>query len=299
MLDIDALPRGLKLHYLGGLEIVAGRYRDHTLPRHSHDGLMLSLLGDGIQKVHYKGASHNAGAGSIVAIPPHGVHGAEPEGSDGWMFHSITVPVDVLESVHPEGGRFACQSVMVDDVLSHLFKRLFTSFTGESALHQETALFRLVEHFLKAHTHISDFPQHRRTEKRAVEISKDYLADNLDRNVTLDELAKVARMDKFLLVRCFTDILGISPHAWHRQRQFQKSLELLSRGARIAEVAAQTGFADQSHLTRVFKKMTGITPGTYRKDHLTLLTGRGSVLPPDIWPRLHDLPGPDNRAVSS
>ncbi|MFN3527279.1 MAG: AraC family ligand binding domain-containing protein, partial [Paracoccus sp. (in: a-proteobacteria)] len=63
MTDLDALPRGLKLNDLGGLEIVAGRYRDHTLPRHSHDGLMLSLVRDGIQKVYYNGTSHYAGAG--------------------------------------------------------------------------------------------------------------------------------------------------------------------------------------------------------------------------------------------
>jgi hypothetical protein len=80
----DCIPRGLKLHDLGGIEVVAGRYRDHVLPRHFHNGLMLSLLSDGMQAQHYRGVTRAAGAGMILAVPPNEVHSAEPGVKDGW-----------------------------------------------------------------------------------------------------------------------------------------------------------------------------------------------------------------------
>lgn len=286
MTDLNLLPRGLKLHNFGGLEIVSGRYREHPLPRHSHDALMLSLLRDGVQKVQYNGAAHYAGPGAIVAIPPHGVHGAEPTESDGWMFHSVNVPIEMLERIHPEGASFCCEPVLEDAQLSRLLEHLLRCLPMGDTLQRDLALSEMLNYFFGTHAKVADVPEYRLTEKRAVEVSKEYLYDNLDRNVTLDELSKAARMDKFLLVRCFTEILGISPHAWHVQCRFQKSVELLSRGKRIADVAAATGFTDQSHLTRVFKKMTGITPGTYRRDHLKIRDSEDATLLADFWPRI-------------
>ncbi len=102
---------------------------------------------------------------------------------------------------------------------------------------------------------------------------RSYLSAHLHRNVTLADLSRVARMDRYLLVRSFTNIIGMPPHAWHSQQRLHKCFELLSRGGEVADIAAATGFADQAHLTRAFKRATGITPGRFRKDHIRLGAG--------------------------
>jgi AraC-like DNA-binding protein len=283
----ETIPRGLKLHNLGGIEVVAGRYRDHVLPRHSHDGLMLSLLSDGVQALHCRGVTHFADAGKILAVPPHEVHAAEPGVEGGWYYHTITIPSDVLERHHPQGARFLCETAICDDDMKRVLQTLFRSLNGAPVLAQEEALLDVLEHFLTRHTRLPQRASHKPIELRAVETCKAYLAAYLHRNVTLTELAQLARIDRFLLVRCFTNIVGIPPHAWHMQQRLHKSFEMLSKGQSVADVAAATGFADQAHLTRAFKRVTGITPGRLRKDHLAFQSQPATSRPRIAWP----LPG--------
>jgi AraC-like DNA-binding protein len=71
------------------------------------------------------------------------------------------------------------------------------------------------------------------------------------------------------------------------QQRLHKSFEMLSKGQSVADVAAATGFADQAHLTRAFKRVTGITPGRLRKDHLAFQSQPATSRPRITWP----LPG--------
>jgi AraC-like DNA-binding protein len=59
--------------------------------------------------------------------------------------------------------------------------------------------------------------------------------------------------------------MGLAPHAYFEQVRVNRARRLLRAGASIADVAMDLGFSDQSHLNRHFKKLTGITPGTYRR----------------------------------
>lgn len=267
MINTETIPRGLKLHHLGGIEIVAGRFRNHALPRHSHDGLMLSLVSDGVQKLQYKGVTHLAGAGTLLAIPPNEVHSAEPGEVEGWLYHTITIPSEMLDQYRNEGSHFFCETLIFDIRMKDFLVKLFQSLNDAPVLEQEEALMDVLERFLTQHAGLPQKIVYKPTEKRVVNICQEYLAECVDRNVSLAELSEIAQINRFQLVRCFTNIVGMPPHAWHIQRRFQKSLELLSKGNSIADVAAETGFADQAHLTRTFKRMTGITPGRYRKGH--------------------------------
>lgn len=266
----DFVPRGFKLHDLGGVEVVGGLYRNHVLPRHSHDGLMLSLICDGVQAIQCRGSTHLADTGKIVAVPPNEAHSGSPGSDQGWHYYTITIPSDTLREHRPDGSRFLCDTLVSDPAMSQVLAQLFRSLGSASVLAREVALQDVVEMFLSRHAGLIARGRQKPTELRAVEICKDYLNSRLDQNVSLNDLSQVARIDRFLLVRCFTQIVGIPPHAWHMQRRLDRSLALLSKGEAVAEVAVATGFADQAHLTRLFKRFTGITPGRYRKDNLSL-----------------------------
>lgn len=270
MIENEFVPRGFKLHDLGGVEVVSGWYRNHVLPRHSHDGLMLSLMCDGVQALRYRGSTHLADAGKVVAVPPNEAHAASPGSDQGWRYYTITIPSEMLRDYRSDGSRFLCDTLISDPSLKQSLAELFRSLGNHSVLAREEALQNVVGMFLRRHAGLSPRGRQRPTEARAVEICKAYLSSRLDQNVSLSDLSQVARIDRFLLVRSFTQIVGIPPHAWHLQRRLDRSLTLLSMGEDIAEVAVATGFSDQAHLTRLFKRFTGITPGRFRKDNLSL-----------------------------
>ena len=69
---------------------------------------------------------------------------------------------------------------------------------------------------------------------------------------------------RFQLVRSFRAEVGMPPYAWLAQYRVGRARILLEQGCRPAEAAAATGFADQAHLTRWFRRVVGVTPGAYR-----------------------------------
>lgn len=85
-----------------------------------------------------------------------------------------------------------------------------------------------------------------------------------DARVTLAELAALAGVSRFQLLRGFAREVGITPHAYLVQRRVCVARKLLANGQTPAQAAIQAGFADQSHMTRAFVRHLGITPGRYR-----------------------------------
>ncbi|MFD8141701.1 helix-turn-helix domain-containing protein [Streptomyces sp. NPDC059708] len=96
---------------------------------------------------------------------------------------------------------------------------------------------------------------------------RDYIHLHLGRRITLEELSTVAGVSSAHLNRLFRASLGESPHQYVlRQRVERARSALLHTDASIADIAVAHGFADQSHLTRVLRRTTGLTPRVLRED---------------------------------
>lgn len=93
-----------------------------------------------------------------------------------------------------------------------------------------------------------------------------YVEANLDRNIPLDELAGVVQLSAFHFTRKFRVSFGCPPHAWVLRRRLAHAQRLLARkDVPLKVVAARCGFADQSHMTRLFRRLLGVTPAECRK----------------------------------
>jgi AraC family transcriptional regulator len=95
---------------------------------------------------------------------------------------------------------------------------------------------------------------------------EDYIEQNIFRNITLEELANICNCTSVQFARKFQIHYGVRPHAYVLGRKVERACQLLRKDRLpLKEIALLSGFADQSHLNRVFRRHMNITPAEYRK----------------------------------
>lgn len=98
-----------------------------------------------------------------------------------------------------------------------------------------------------------------------IESVRSHLRDHVADPVRLDDLARLAGRSRCHLLRMFQQATGLPPHAYQTQLRVEAAKDLLAAGHAISHVAAETGFSDQSHFSRVFRDLTGATPRQYQQ----------------------------------
>ncbi|MBB3236795.1 AraC family transcriptional regulator [Phyllobacterium endophyticum] len=94
----------------------------------------------------------------------------------------------------------------------------------------------------------------------------DYIEDAIDHDLRLSTLAAIAGMSTHHFAHSFQQTIGMSPHSYVLVRRIERARALLHRGgAPLVDVALACGFSSQSHLTTVFRRCLGLTPGEYRR----------------------------------
>jgi AraC family transcriptional regulator len=94
----------------------------------------------------------------------------------------------------------------------------------------------------------------------------DYIHEHLDAELSLDHLAAVVRMSPYHFARLFKGSTGMPPHQYVIARRVERAKGLLRHSQRfaLADIAAEVGFSSQSHFTRHFKRLVGVTPRHFR-----------------------------------
>lgn len=256
---------------LGGIELLHASFVTHTYGKHAHDTFALGVLESGAQSFQYRGARRNLFPGDIVLINPGEVHTGQSEHPDGYVYRMLYPAPELVERATTElsGGRrdlpFFPEPVVRDEALAGVLRRVHRGLESMAPrLERESLLLTLLAAIVARHAAPAPVPAPTVHEPWAVARAREYLESCYERNVSLAELAGVAGLSQFHLVRVFQATVGISPHAYLDQVRVARAKELLTAGLPIAHVAAATGFADQSHLTRRFKRLVGVTPGRYQ-----------------------------------
>jgi AraC family transcriptional regulator len=93
----------------------------------------------------------------------------------------------------------------------------------------------------------------------------DYIQDNLDQSLSLDELARQVGISQYYFCSLFKQSVGVSPWQYVIERRIERAKELLRTSEMsLSEIALLCGFANQNHLNRHFRKLVGVTPKAYR-----------------------------------
>ncbi len=96
--------------------------------------------------------------------------------------------------------------------------------------------------------------------KEVLERLRDYVIAHLDEPIEVDTLAAIAGRSPFHFTRVFTRSVGVTPHRYVVHLRLQRAIELVrDRRSGLADIAARTGFADQSHLSRWVRRVHGVS----------------------------------------
>jgi AraC family transcriptional regulator len=147
-------------------------------------------------------------------------------------------------------------SILAVHLLRHYAQSADGSALGSSAALQDASAVAPAEGGARNGAH-----------SRAVSDALEFIHANYARELSLGDIAGAAHLSPFHLARLFKQSLGVSPHQYLIQVRVNNARWLLSAGSgerSLAEVASAVGFADQSHLTRHFKRVTGLTPRQFR-----------------------------------
>jgi AraC-like DNA-binding protein len=252
-----------------GIEAVAA---DTALAfgRHTHEQFGVGLIARGAQKSASGRGMVEAGAGDIVTVNPGEVHDGTPIGDGGRSWQMLYLdPVivgelatDIAEGRTAAAFEFSAPTVR-DTRMACLFSQLFQAMTcshaGQAGLEADQAMLLFLGGLLQPRD------EEQRSVPGGIASARAMIDDDPAALLTLTALAREAGLSRYQFLRSFARATGLTPHAYLMQRRIHRARQLIGRGMRLAEVAAESGFSDQSHMTRLFVRSFGLAPGTYAR----------------------------------
>lgn len=242
--------------------------------RHWHATHGVGLVERGAQRSASGRGMVDAQAGDLITTNPGEVHDGHPLGGTSRRWRMVYFEPGVLSAMVGEASVAAdveiTRPVIQDSLLSQALRQLFdrlegwgaeSSTRGIDALACDESLAEVCA--LLAHRHSTCAPLH----EAAADVKRvrDRLADELLDPPSLDELATMVGLSKYQVLRRFEKTYGVPPHAWLLQQRAEQARALIRRGDSLVAAASSSGFADQSHMTRVFTRQFGFTPGAWQR----------------------------------
>ena len=241
----------------------------HEYRPHSHRTWTIAVVQRGAARFEVDSTRQRADAGELFVLEPEAVHTGMAAVPEGWAYKVLYVEPSVLDDWAQRDGpapRAARWVVFRDHALRAALERAHTALALEApGLAVEESVLEAIAG-LTPHLRGTAVTERReRGEHAAVRRARVHLQERWDQPVSLAELAGVAGLSRFELIRRFRQQNGLTPHAFQRDLRIAQARAMLGDGVPPAAVAAACGFADQPHLSRVFKRMVGVTPGAYAR----------------------------------
>lgn len=256
---------------IGNLELLHAAYKLQTFSPHFHEGHVIGVIEKGCLGFDYRGERVIAGAGEINMADPGEVHNGFAVSEEGWQYRMFYLRPGQLDRLFNECCDqtklipFFKKGVIRDSAFSEKIRTLHQDFENPavSLLEKESRFYSVMTGFVLRYSLQKAVPKYPGPEKSRVMKIKEYMESFYDTDISLEDLSRMAGISRYYLLRVFERETGLTPHTYLNLVRVKRARQIMEKGISIIEAAHATGFFDQSHLNRIFKKFYGITPGQF------------------------------------
>jgi AraC-like DNA-binding protein len=243
----------------------------HHFSRHFHDHYVIELVVNGVDSFYCDGKNYTAETNQLVLINPGEVHTGNTVSDIPLQYYSLYPDKKAIQRVAAAlnisfNGDFCFPRSLVDQsLLAQKFRSFFLSLSpGSQLLGQQELFFDCMYELLHP---VGSFQyQSMRADAKDVRVQLliDFIRSNYKENISLTQLAELARLNPFHLVRLFKKNVGVSPYDYLLIVRAERAKQLLRQGCSVQEAARDSGFYDSSHFNRMFYKIAGTSPKAFR-----------------------------------
>ncbi len=238
--------------------------------KHSHDSLAFSVFLSGDMEVSF----HNQcdleiKAKEIIVYNPHQVHVTKSKKNNVKNYYTLHIDSKWCEEIQKKLFKNKNEFIYLQNMIKDesLYKKIYD--LCESIYFDKEFKIKRIKNILidiiKRYTLLDE-----KEDKKEPELLKEienYIDKNIQEQISIGDISKNISYDESYITRVFKKKYGLTPHAFIINKRIQKAKEKLasSENINLAQLSNEVGFYDQSHFSKVFKKVFAMTPNKYKK----------------------------------
>jgi len=247
-----------------GIERIEARFRGPAFAPHRHDVYAIGITIAGVQRFRYRGVERHCLAGQCHVLHPDELHDGAAGTEAGFAYRMIYIdPELVQEALDGRRLPFVASPIVEAALLPHGFARDAWDMDGEIDELSRTEIAVAIAGFLVATATGGSDGERAPLARSRLSRVRDLIATTPARRHSLAEMERLCGLDRWTIARQFRALFGTSPSRFRTMRQLDEVRRSLGEGASLADAALAAGFADQSHMSRHFKRAYGLTPAAW------------------------------------
>jgi AraC-like DNA-binding protein len=244
-------------------EIFHAYFPDHSYPSHTHDAWTLLIIDDGAVRYGLDRLEHAAVPSVVTLLPPYVSHDGRSVNRAGFRKRVIYLEPELIDGALI--GAAVDRPSLRDDVLRRHITGLHDALAGPGDELEAESRLAVIRDGLRWHLSRLDPPELTLPGRGVARQLRELLDAHVVDGVRLADAAATLGVSETHLIRTFTREYGLPPHRYLTGRRVDHARRLLLAGTPIAETAARSGFHDQAHLSRHFRRMLHVPPGAFRR----------------------------------
>ncbi len=249
-----------------GFERIEAQFAGHAFDPHRHDTYALGITTEGVQSFGYRGSERHSEKGNVIVLHPDEVHDGHAGGEHGFRYRMLymeprlvrdafgtpNLPLPFVRNpVTRDGALVGAVSSALADI-----DRPLDELEADQIISDLAAALHAADRSAAGHAGKGcDMPAMARV--------RECLDGSVEAGVRSQDLETLSGLDRYAIARQFRKCFGTSPYRYLTMRRLDRARELILSGTTLSEAAISCGFADQSHLTRHFKRALGMPPGRW------------------------------------